>query len=372
MATCKQLTKSCPSMVELSRNLSWRLLPSCGCTTSCCGKTCRKRNRFEALEGIDSPNSGNSACFSTITKFKGILKVLPSPSRSTESNTNKSTLINAFCLLQMGLTSSAHHFPNIILMPFWYHVFPIPKKTRHTGCPPPPTCELTDEASGLELSFITDVFLGSHEMSWMYLSMSILHRSFEELRNSSQWQLSSEFVTKSLELCDGCWDWAPVMVQAVQKQRVEMNEWIAPHRWMYPFVDVCYFDALVFPAMCHGGIVSQRCEQQMEEQYSAPRWWLVAPELLSIITFWKTYDYTEYCRHNYTGVTCSFSWTRQAYYASYLFLVIQFSPRVKINEFLSQHPVLPANKHLASTKDWRFLQHSILSRATHWDWRSKW
>lgn len=46
---------------------------------------------------------------------------------------------------------------------------------------------------------------------------------------------------------------------------------------MYLFVDVFYFDALVFPAMCHGGIVGQLCEQpQMEEQYSAPSQWNIA------------------------------------------------------------------------------------------------
>lgn len=61
------------------------------------------------------------------------------------------------------------------------------------------------------------------------------------------------------------------------KQRVEMNEWIASHRWTQLFVDVCYFDALVFPAMCDRGSVSQLCEKpRMEEQYSAPREWNVA------------------------------------------------------------------------------------------------
>lgn len=61
------------------------------------------------------------------------------------------------------------------------------------------------------------------------------------------------------------------------KRRMGMNECIASHRWMYLFVDVFYFDALVFPAMCHGGIVGQLCEQpQMEEQYSAPSQWNIA------------------------------------------------------------------------------------------------
>ena len=163
-------------------------------------------------------------------------------------------------------------------MPFW-----------HTGCPRLPRANwrmrrlALSSASSLALRCMNpyevyysyysevspDVFFGSHEMSWMCLSMSILHRSLKKLRNSSQWQLSSEFVTKSLELCDGCWDWAPVMVQAVQN-----NGW----KWMNGSHRLwVYFDALVFPAMCHGGIVSQLCEQpQMEEQYSAPSQWNIA------------------------------------------------------------------------------------------------
>ena len=53
-----------------------------------------------------------------------------------------------------------------------------------------------------------DVFL---RQSWNVMKCVFQCQFFIEVlrnsRNSSQWQLSSEFATKSLELCDGCWDW---------------------------------------------------------------------------------------------------------------------------------------------------------------------
>ena len=134
------------------------------------------------------------------------------------------------------------------------------KNSLYRVHPRPPTCELTDEASGLKLSFISiqmyegiiwsftwwsmyftsscmklyyrnysevsaDVFFGSHEcVMKCVFQFQFFIEVLRNSRKSSQWQLSSEFVTKSLELCDGCWDWAPVMVQAVQT--TGGNEWM--------------------------------------------------------------------------------------------------------------------------------------------------